>query len=349
MGVTGNEGGADRGNVPTRAPRIGPDKRTLILGAALALLSFTALAIVVPHLGAVGEQPRLAWWGFAIAFAITEALAFNLEVKGEAHGFTLNNVPLVVGLFYVSPRGLVAAYLLGSAVTLVLRDRQRLVKLTFNLALTASEATVAIVVFRLLLGGASIVDPRSWVAAVIAVVVAGAVSSAAISLAMRWHGARPRLGLVLVAATVTSLCNTSLALTTALLVRQTLAASVLIGALALVLALAYRSYTSLWKRYANLQLFYDFTKAIGGSQRAESVLESILEQARELLRADVAELTLESPDPGGPVFALRAQGDMPFETSVPAQLLPSEWMRARVIEEDKVALVPRSFVAASAS
>ena len=215
-------------------------------------------------------------------------------------------------------------------------------KLAFNLALTASEATVAIVVFRLLLGGASILEPRSWLAAVVAVVVAGAVASSAISLAMLWHGARPRLGLVLVAATVTSLCNTSLALTTALLVRQTLAASVLIGALAVVLALAYRSYTSLWKRYANLQLFYDFTKAIGGSQRAESVLEAILEQARELFRADVAELTLESPDADGPVFALRAQGDMPFETSVPAQLLPSEWMRARVIEEDKVVLVPRA-------
>ena len=42
------------------------------------------------------------------------------------------------------------------------------------------------------------------------------------------------------------------------------------------------------------------------------------------------------------MFALRAQGDMPFETSVPAQLLPSEWMRARVIDEDKVVLVPRS-------
>ena len=140
---------------------------------------------------------------------------------------------------------------------------------------------------------------------------------------------------------MTAFCNTSLALTTVLLIRQNVAASVLIAIPIAVMAIAYRSYTSLWKRYANLQLFYDFTKAIGGSQRAESVLEAILEQARELLRADVAELTLESPDADGPVFALRAQGDMPFETSVPAQLLPSEWMRARVIDEDKVVLIPR--------
>ena len=78
-----------------------------------------AVATVVPHLGAVGDRPRLAWWGFAVAFAITEALAFNLEVKGQAQGFTLNYVPLVVGLFYVSPLGLIGAYLLGGAVTLV--------------------------------------------------------------------------------------------------------------------------------------------------------------------------------------------------------------------------------------
>ena len=51
----------------------------------------------------------------------------NLEVKGHAarglHAF--NYVPLVVGLFYVSPLGLVCAYLLGTAVTLIVRDRQR--------------------------------------------------------------------------------------------------------------------------------------------------------------------------------------------------------------------------------
>ena len=82
--------------------------RTLLLGRLPAPRLVRPARDVVPHLGAVTEQPRLAWWGFAIAFAITEALAFNLEVKGEAHGFTLNNVPLVVGLFYVSPLGLVA-------------------------------------------------------------------------------------------------------------------------------------------------------------------------------------------------------------------------------------------------
>ena len=126
------------------------------------------------------------------------------------------------------------------------------------------------------------------------------VSSVAVPIAIRWYGAQPQIGVTLVAGAVTAFCNTSLALTTALLVRQTVAASVLIAIPIAVMAIAYRSYTSLWKRYANLQLFYDFTKAIGGSQRAESVLEAILEQARELLRADVAELTLESPDADGP-------------------------------------------------
>ena len=221
--------------------------------------------------------------GFAIAFAITEALAFNLEVKGQAQGFTLNYVPLVVGLFYVSPIGLISAYLLGGAITLVVRDRQRVFKLVFNLGISTIEATVAIVVFRLLLGGSTIVEPRSWLAAVVAVALAGAVSTLAIAVAFLWSGARPQILLTLVAGAVTAFCNTSLALTTALLVRQSVAAAVLIAIPIAVMAFAYRSYTSLWKRYANLQLFYDFTKAIGGSQRAESVLEAILEQARELL------------------------------------------------------------------
>jgi diguanylate cyclase (GGDEF)-like protein len=322
--------------------RLDPKWRILLLGAGLAATSLLLLIAVVPHLGEVGERTRLAWWAFAIAFAITEALAFNLEVKGQAQAFTLNYVPLVVGLFYVSPLGLVCAYLLGGGITLIVRDRQGVFKLALNLGISTIEATVAIVMFRLVLAGSTILDPRSWFAAVVAVAVAGAVSTIAIAIAFSWYGARPQIGLTLVAGAVTAFCNTSLALTTALLVRQTVAAGVLIAIPIAVMAIAYRSYTSLWKRYANLQLFYDFTRAIGGSQRAESVLEAILEQARELLRADVAELTLESPEAGGPVFALRAQGEMPFETSVPAQLLPSEWMRDRVIKEGKVVLVSRS-------
>jgi hypothetical protein len=238
----------------TARRRIGPDQRTALLGAFLAALSLALLFAVLPHLGAVGERPRLPWWTFAVAIAITESMAFHLEVKGQAQSFTLDYVPLVVGLFYASPLGLVCAYVLGGGITLVVRDRQRLSKLTFNLGTSAAEATVAIVMFRLLFGGSEIVQARSWFAALAAVLVAGALSSTAIAIAIRWYGAQPQLGVVLVAGAATATCNTSLALTTALLVRETLAAAALIAIPVAVIAVVYRSYTSLWKRYASLQL-----------------------------------------------------------------------------------------------
>ncbi|HEX4490097.1 MAG TPA: EAL domain-containing protein [Acidimicrobiia bacterium] len=319
-----------------------PDQRTGLLGSALIAFAIAMFVTVVPGLPSVHEHTHLPWWAFLVAFAVTEATGFDLEVKGQSHGFTLNYVPLVVGLFYVGPLGLICAYLIGCTTTLVLRHRQRIDKLLCNVGVAAAEATVAIILFRSLVGGATIVQPMSWLSALVAVGCAGAVSSIAIPVVIRWYGEEPQIGTIMVAGAVTVTCNTSIALAAALLVRASIAATVLIAIPVAMIAVAYRSYTSLWKRYANLQLFYDFTRAIGGSQRAESVLESILEQARELLRADVAELTLESPDPDGPVFALRAQGDMPFETSVPAHLLPSEWMRGRVIGEGKTVLVPRS-------
>ena len=49
----------------TERRRLGPDMRTLLMGAVLAAISLTLFVTVIPHLGAVGEQPRLAWWGFA--------------------------------------------------------------------------------------------------------------------------------------------------------------------------------------------------------------------------------------------------------------------------------------------
>jgi hypothetical protein len=42
--------------------RLGPDVRTLLLGFGLVAASLSLILAVVPHLGAVGERPRLPWW-----------------------------------------------------------------------------------------------------------------------------------------------------------------------------------------------------------------------------------------------------------------------------------------------
>jgi len=57
------------------------------------------------------------------------------------------------GLFFVSPLVLIPARLAGGALALTLVRRQRPVKLAFNLALFAVEASVALVIFHALRSG----------------------------------------------------------------------------------------------------------------------------------------------------------------------------------------------------
>jgi diguanylate cyclase (GGDEF)-like protein len=60
------------------------------------------------------------------------------------------------------------------------------------------------------------------------------------------------------------------------------------AAMVAAIVMAYRGYAALSQRFAGLQLLYDFTQMVNGSERPDEVLEAILSKARELLRAERA-------------------------------------------------------------
>ena len=51
-------------------------------------------------------------------------------------------------------------------------------------------------------------------------------------------------------------------------------------------------YRALRQRYTGLQMLYDFTKVVSESLQAQSVLEAILDEARSLLHAEIAQIVL---------------------------------------------------------
>src|SRR5437660_10487169 len=82
---------------------------------------------------------------------------------------SLSTVPLVIGLFALSPVSLITARLIGSAVTLVVHRRQRPMKLSLNLASFWAQTATSVVMFRAL--SPHTVGPSGWGAALLAVVV----------------------------------------------------------------------------------------------------------------------------------------------------------------------------------
>jgi diguanylate cyclase (GGDEF)-like protein len=293
----------------TAAPAAAANATLRTVALATVLLSGVVLVpYLEPPVRAAGS-PHISLLMLAAMFAVGGILVFHLEFREEAHSFLLSEVPLVLGLFLVDPWVLIVARLLGEAAALVLQPRQPWVKLVMNLSLWLAECVVAMSVLQLL-GSPSATEPWGWGAVFIAVIAADVLGNAAVYLVIRWHGARPQLGPLAIAAAATAVCNTCLGVLALLLVHVHVASLAVLGVLGLALFLAYRGYTDLHQRHASLQLLHDFGQATAGALRPDDVAEAMLHHARRLLRTQVAELVLLPADGPGARLTLAGEGPM---------------------------------------
>ena len=145
-----------------------PDSQTVRVALMVVCLAVLTVALGYRHLG---ERPHsdvgvsLPWWFFVAAFALTEAVVMNIQVRREAQTISTSELPLVLGLFLAAPGALLLGRLVGSCLIFVFYRRSSALKSTFNAALVSAETVVAISVFHLVLPGMSALGPRSWLAA----------------------------------------------------------------------------------------------------------------------------------------------------------------------------------------
>src|SRR5690349_8047092 len=98
------------------------------------LLSFAAAGAAALVLYATRDQPsplhvlHAPWWAIAIGFYLAECAVVHVHFRRETHTLSLSEVPLVLGLFAVSPIVLVAVQVAGMGVALVFYRRQRPLK-----------------------------------------------------------------------------------------------------------------------------------------------------------------------------------------------------------------------------
>ena len=116
-----------------------------------------------------------------------ELCTVDVFLHKETHSISLRAIPLVAGLFVLAPSALLVVVLLGVGGVLVVKARQAVIKLLFNVALIAVEVTVALTVFHGLLGPRGIDDPRAWVAAMAAALAVDLVCALLVTLAIRVH------------------------------------------------------------------------------------------------------------------------------------------------------------------
>jgi diguanylate cyclase (GGDEF)-like protein len=275
--------------------RLGAGTRTSLLAGILTVAAIAGLGAID-----LTAAPVVGWaipfWGIAVLTFGSAFLVFHVEFRRESYTFTFSELVLVVGLFFASPLHLVAGRVLGEAVFLVGRERQRPRKLSLNLAAVFAETVVLLLVQQLLHDPLDVREPLSWLVALAAVGAAEIVGYAAIALAVRWHGGPLTFRSIIRIGLLTAPANTSLAIVVCVLIDAEPAAVPLLGSVAVFLVVMYRSYSSLRQRHESLSLLYDFTHLVSGAREPDEVLDAMLTQAKDLLRAERAEFWLALGD-----------------------------------------------------
>ncbi len=275
-------------HVNPRQPRTDAARRTYLLAAALTLFAAIGVTRLDLHI-----LPTASWampvWVVALITVGTAFMVFDVEFRSEVYTFTFGEMVLILGLFFASPVSLIVGRVVGELLFLTLRERQPVMKLVMNLSSILAETVVLLSVQQVLLAQLDIRDPVSWAVALVAVVAAQVVGYIAVATAVRWHGGPLTFRSILQIGLLTAPANTSLALVIGVLIEVQPSAVPLLGGIAIFLLVMYRSYGSLRQRYESLSLLYDFTHLVSGVREPDAVLDAMLSQAKDLLRAERAE------------------------------------------------------------
>src|SRR4051794_34056229 len=275
-----------------------------VLNAAIVAFGITLHATLGHHLNALDPAFSIPWYALAIAFGLAEVHVVHLRFRSEAHSFSLNEIPLILGLFFASANGLVLAQLVGAAFALVFHRRQPLLKLVFNLAAFSLEATLAAIVFRAVVRDADPLGPAGWSGAFLATFLSASVAILSIVLAIVISERRVELGKMLqsfgfgLAGTIT---NTSLGLVAVIVMWEHAHAIWLLLVPAGVLSIAYRAYMSERTKRDGLEFLYTASKLLQTGDELDEAVVALLSHTREMFHAEVAEIT---------VFPSADEGDM---------------------------------------
>ncbi len=310
-----------------RSPAAGVWILTAGLVAASVLLWF----------GVRGEEPPFAgaslpWWVLAVSFGVAEVFVVHIRIARHAQTFSLAEIPLVFGLAFTSPGGLVLAETVGVGIALAIHRRQRPLRLSFNVAQRACTTLLAVLFVAVCRSVLPAGWPSLWVSLFGATILADLVGAMLINVAIGLSDDKIKLlDQVIGLGTLLTVANTALGIVGVMVFLQHPAAVLLVVAPAAMTYLAGKAFT-------------DLQRATGLAQRSlerEDMVPMLLRHMREVFNADIAELILwpEGRDQP-PVRCQVGPGDQEIAFE-PVALDPTEGVWARVASEREPVLLSR--------
>jgi diguanylate cyclase (GGDEF)-like protein len=301
-----------------------PSQRRALLSvyAFTAILAVGAIACVgwgpLRAAGPIKElipQPEM----FVVVCGLWAAATWapvSLHYRGNTYLFILGEVPVLLGLIFLSPTLLVLCCVCGDLSLVARSPRPAPVKLTFNLASNALCVALIAMVYRGTLGSSGPVSLRGWMAAAIALSAQAVFTTLMVRIVMKLYGQtverRSRVQFTTEAMLMlASICLSFVVLDAAWFSLWAMVPLLLVGALIIT---AYRGYARLSLRFASVQRLYEFSRALGtASPQPASIRVDVLTQVCKVMRARRAQLVIAEPSQVPRQITYDANGFSEFE------------------------------------
>jgi len=263
--------------------RFTPSVKVLVVSAAMLIIGLGLLRILPVN----GDRSTslVVTLAFVAAFAISEATVFHLEIRRQAHTFSLGEAVIVIGLFTLSPLVLIGARLLGAGAAMAARKLAP-VKLVFNLCLAALEISLAVIVMWTIAGTRG--DLAQSVGAVLAVAVADVVGVCAVWMAIAIFEGAPRrrqVFNVLQAQMFVTVIAGSIGVVGALALASASWIVLYLGVIAFGAIAIFRKYAQLTSRHTGLQSLHDFSRGIADDLNYLRVLQTAMTDLVDIINA----------------------------------------------------------------
>ena len=319
-----------------RGPLGSPATRVWLFTILLASGALAGYLLSVRHLQPIPSPVHIPWPVLALACLAAETKVILVHFRRETHSFSLSEVPAVIGLFFVTPNEYLLAVLAGSGVALLVTARQSMVKIAFNLANFALIAVVTLAVFHSIATFAAQPGAVDWLAAFAAMLVAVVIGALTIATAISLSGGAPqfqKLPEMLKFGLVVAMANTSLALLAVSVMWINPSAVLLLLIPLVTIFLAYRAYLSEREKHEQLELLYQSSRILQHSPELDSALVALLDHARTMFRAEVAEVILYPRDESGDALRTTSIHDREPEAMVPERVELGAGIHGRISAE----------------
>src|SRR5260221_6307266 len=258
-----------------------------LLAAAAVLLFGIVLNLPLP------SQPLVPWWALAVLFIISEIAVVHVQIRREANTFSLNELPLIAGLYFTSPAGMVLAQALGAAIALAFHRKQPPLKLVFNVAKLSLEAAVAQVVFHWVVGPHAMLGIYGWLGGLAAIAVVDTLGSLVVQIVITLTEGRPTTASIVRAvyfALAVGFTSGSIALLGATVIASDPNGVWLLLIPVGMLFIAYRALIGEQGRQEQIEQLYEANRVLQDAESLDTAMMQLLEHVRTMFRADVVEI-----------------------------------------------------------